>query len=345
MLAYVYGADNKLKLQQKDIPGILEDGGAIIKVSACSVCGTDVRTYNFGSKRIEAGRTIGHEAVGVITEISSDIKGFSVGDNIALAPAVGCGECLSCKTGYTNMCDDLKTIGYQYEGGFAEYLFIPKQAFVMDNVNMIPEGDDLAQYSLAEPFACVINAHSYLNIQKGDDVVIFGAGYIGCMHAELAMLKGARTIIIIEPSKERRDEVGMLLSDVVLLDLDNTEKKVMKLTGGKGADVAIVACSVGRAQTTALNILAKRGRLSLFGGLAKESSGFLDSNVIHYKELSVFGVHASTPKQNLMAINLIKDKKIDVKKYITSTYRLEDIEKAFEDIGLGKVIKAVVTSK
>ena len=119
-------------------------------------------------------------------------------------------------------------------------------------------------------------------------------------------------------------------------------KTIVEVTDGNGADVAIVACSAGAAQADALNIIAKRGRISLFGGLPGESRGFLDSNIIHYKELGVFGVHASTPTQNKKVLSWLAEKRIDVNKYITKLYPISGIGEAFEDIKNKGIMKAVV---
>jgi L-iditol 2-dehydrogenase len=107
-------------------------------------------------------------------------------------------------------------------------------------------------------------------------------------------------------------------------------------------DVAITACSVGQAQEDALRIAAKRGRISLFGGIPGNAKGFLDSNEIHYKELSVFGVHASTPDQNRTILNAISNGSLKVKKYISKVYDLENIVDAFEDLKNQRVLKAIV---
>ena len=118
----------------------------------------------------------------------------------------------------------------------------------------------------------------------------------------------------------------------------------MEATGGEGVDVVIVACSVGPAQKEGMSLLAKCGRISLFGGLPGESSGFIDSNLIHYRELSVYGVHASTPDQNKKAMSLIRDGVIDVSKYI-DRYPLEQVEEAFRAAAAGEIIKAVIVNQ
>ncbi|MFP3154816.1 alcohol dehydrogenase catalytic domain-containing protein [Lachnospiraceae bacterium ZAX-1] len=354
MLAYVYRSEDKaFELREKEKPVLGLDTKAVVRVLACSICGTDIRTFQLGSEKIEDGQTVGHEIVGQITELAEEYEGgFGVGDYISIAPAIGCGTCVSCRAGATNMCDDLNTIGFQYEGGFAEYMAIPKQAFAMGNVYRLPLMKEVADYTvfaLSEPLACVLNAQSYLAISEGDDVVVIGGGTIGCMHAELAKNAKANKVIIAETSQSRIKQAEELLSDrdIILVNSRESDLKgaVNEITDGKGADVVVIACSVGQAQAEGMNLLAKRGRISLFGGLVGESCGFIDSNLIHYKEVSVFGVHASTAEQNKAAMKLIRDGIIDANKYITRRYPLDSIEEAFKEAVKGEAMKIIISEK
>ncbi|MDR1618275.1 MAG: alcohol dehydrogenase catalytic domain-containing protein [Treponema sp.] len=343
MLAYRYWGDKELRLEEASMP-VLGGGGALVKIRACSICGTDVRMYRFGSEKTDKGRIVGHEMVGIIADIAPGLSGdFKAGDYVSIAPAIGCGECYSCRKGHTNMCDRLATMGFQYDGGFAEYAVFPQKAFLMGNVYKLPQVDDVVPFTLSEPLACVINAQSYLQIEAGADVVIFGSGIIGCMHAELAQARGAR-VFIVEPAEERRRQVSGLLKDITFVTggKEGAAGEIIRLTGGKGADVAIIACSVGAAQSDGLQSLAKCGRLSLFGGLPGDGLGFLDSNLIHYHEIGVFGVHASTPAQNRTAMELLYSGKIDAGKFISKRYPLSEIETAFKEAAEGSVLKAVI---
>ncbi len=345
MLAYVKRQDNTFGLEQRPKPRLDQDHVAVIRVISCSICGTDVRAYRFGSDKIGPGRIVGHEVTGEIIEISDDFKNvFSVGDQVAVAPAIGCGHCSYCMSGKTNMCDTLETIGFEYDGGFAEYMAIPRQAMLMDNVYRLPQDDNYAKYSLCEPLACTINAHTYLKIQESDSVVIFGSGIIGCLHAELALLAGAKNIIIVEPSEDRLKQAQDLLPQVSFINSSETdvETELFGITDNHGADVAVIACSVGSAQAQAMGLLAKCGRISLFGGLVGESNGFIDSNIVHYREISVYGVHASTPAQNKQAMKLLKEGKIDLEKYITRRFPLSEIDLAFQEASSGKAMKIVI---
>ncbi len=342
MLAYIYQQNGELVLKNKDKPR-LKRNNAIIKVNACSVCGTDFRIYNHGSERIAPPRIVGHEVTGTLVKVGSEIKEFKPGEKINIAPAIGCGNCYDCKNGHSNLCNDLETIGYQYDGGFAEYMEIPFKAFKEGNVIKVMDSIDSKEAAVAEPIACCINAQEYLDIEREDNVVIFGAGFIGCMHAELALSKGAANVIIVELSEKRARRADEMIEDLVVINPTETglKEEIYNLTDDRGADVAITACSSGKAQESAQEIIANRGRISLFGGLPGESKGFVDSNKIHYKELSIFGVHASTPEQNRKALNWIAGGELEVKKYITS-FPLTKIEEAFNEIRVGNVIKAVI---
>jgi L-iditol 2-dehydrogenase len=343
MKALVYEAAGVTRLREHPRPRAARDS-AVIRVLAASVCGTDLRAWVQGSERIAPPRVIGHEVCGEIVELGPECTGFAVGERVSVAPAIGCGQCPSCRKGYTNLCDDLQTIGFQYDGSFAEYMELPALAFRRGHVYKTPAGVPAEEAALAEPIACVVNGQEQLGISKGDAVAIFGSGFIGCMHAELARMSGADPIVIIEPNERRAEAAQALVpfARMVVAGKVEVAAEVMRLTGGRGADALITACAVGQAQADAIALAAKRGRISLFGGLAGESRGFLDSNAIHYKELSVHGVHASTALQNRTVMGWIAAGALDVRKYITRLYPLAEIEQAFRDLQGQTVFKAVV---
>jgi L-iditol 2-dehydrogenase len=343
MLAYVYENDAKLHLRDRPQPSAGPDS-AIMRVEACSICGTDLRTYRYGSARIDAPRIIGHEVCGRLTAVGQNREDFPTGQRVTVAPAVGCGSCIACRRGQSNLCQGLKTIGFQFDGGFAHYMEVPAVTFEQGNVTKVPEKISSEEAALAEPIACALNGQEYLQIGSEDTVVIFGTGFIGCLHAELARIKGASLIIMIGTNPKKSVRAKRLIPEIQLIDPaeDNMDQKMRQLTGSRGADAVITACSSGQAQTDALRIAAPRGRISLFGGLSGESKGFLDSNTIHYKELGVHGAHASTPAQNRQALEWISQNKLKVKSYIDAVYSLEDIDRAFREVQSKNMLKAVI---
>jgi L-iditol 2-dehydrogenase len=343
MRAYVYENDAKLHLRARPKPSA-GPGSAIMRVEACSICGTDLRTHRHGSTRIHAPRIIGHEVCGQLISVGQNLKNFTTGQRVTVTPAVGCGSCLSCRRGYSNLCSSLKTIGFQFDGGFAQYMEIPAVAFEQGNVNTVPEKVSSEEAALAEPIACTLNGQEFLHIGSEDTVTIFGTGFIGCLHAELARIKGAPLVIMIGTSPEKTVRAKRLIPEIRLIDPaeGNIDKKVRQLTGSRGADVVITACSSGQAHVDALRIAAPRARISLFGGLSGESTGFMDSNTIHYKELAIYGAHASTPAQNRQALEWIYQNKLNAKKYIDAVYTLEDIDRAFHDVQSKNMLKAII---
>ena len=138
MRAFVYESDAKLHLRDWPQPSV-GPGGAIMRIDVCSICGTDLRTFRHGSNRIDAPRVIGHEVCGELVLVGRNLTGFRLGQRVTVTPAVGCGSCLSCRRGYSNLCEALKTIGFQFDGGFAHYMEVPAVAFERGNVNKVAE--------------------------------------------------------------------------------------------------------------------------------------------------------------------------------------------------------------
>ena len=228
------------------------------------------------------------------------------------------------------MCDSLKTIGFQYAGTFAEYIRIPAEAIERGHLIPVPDHVTDQEASVVEPVACAINAQSFLKIEEGDSVLIYGAGYLGCIHAELALMQGASKVMIAEVSEKRRNKAKALVPQASVIDSGDKAymETVRSITGESGVDVVITACPAGITHRQGLELLNKNGRMSLFGGLPGENNYHLDSNLIHYKEAGVFGAHASTVKQNKQALELVASGKLNVVKYI-SEFALIDAHKAF----------------
>ena len=344
MKAYVMNEERKMVIKEMPEP-VPKADNMIVKINYASICGTDFRTFMKGNAKITPPRIMGHESAGVVIHVGAyaEGKGFKKGDRVTVAPAVGCGKCWPCQTGHTNMCDSLKTFGFQYEGAFAEKMEIPKHVIDMGNVIKIPDSVSDMSAALSEPAACAFNAQTYLNIQPDDYVVIYGSGYIG-IHAELARLAGASKIIMVEIAKPRIEIAKKMIPDIIVINPkeQDTVEEVKRITNGRGANVVITALSVPSAHTEAQIIAAKRGRISLFGGIAGDGKGYLDSNLIHYKELSIHGVHATTAGMMKEIIRYVEEGKLNLEKYVTDVYDLKDISEGFLAIRDRNAMKVLV---
>ncbi len=342
--AIFYGPENIVVQEWKD--PVISDEEILVKVCYCAICGTDVRTFFHGHKKVIPPAIIGHEITGEVVEIGKNVNAdLKKGDRITPVTSIGCGNCKLCKKGFYNLCPDTKAIGYFYPGGFAQYMVIPESAVKQQAWVKLPENISLCEGSLIEPLSCAINAQNYLGIQEYDTVVIYGGGPIGFMHAILARSCGAEKIIMIDPAFERLKKFASSFPDLILINPaeENTVEKVKKITGGFGADVVITACPAKQAQMESFSIIAPRGRISFFGGLPKDDSIInIDSNIIHYYEVGVFGAFASNRRDYENATHLIFSGKIDPSVFITEVIPIDDIEKGIRMVKSGNVLKVVV---
>lgn len=340
--AVFYGPDD-LRIEERPVPAISSEE-VLVKVAACAICGSDVRTWRFGARNITPPMTMGHELAGTIVETGSAVTGLVVGQRVAVAPAVPCGQCPYCRRGVQTMCDHLRSIGYEFHGGFAEYLVAPPAAVRAGCVNPVPDNLSFEEAAIAEPLACAINGQELLKVGMGDTVVILGAGPLGCLHTDLARVRGASKTILAD-IQPRRLELARPFQANVLVDMtaENLRERVLAETEGAGASVVIVAAPSGQAQVEALSLAAKQGRISFFGGLPKDKPCIhIDANLVHYRELFVIGAYGSAPRHNRMALDLLAAGRIHSSALIGSRVPLEGIVHALEAVSKGELLKAVV---
>lgn len=344
MKAAVYLGPGHIDIQDVPTPEC-GPGEVLLAIDACSVCGTDVRIYKHGHRKVTPPRITGHEICATVKEVGAGVTDVQVGDRVVVVTEVGCGHCVYCLQKQPNMCETRRAIGYAFDGGFAEYMKVPAEAVAQGNLLKVPEGLDPAHASLVEPLACCLNGQRFLNIGLGDTVVVFGAGPIGCMHLLLARLQGAsKTILINHSSQERLEMAARFNPDVsITASQEDPVAAVLEATGGRGADVVIVACSSPTAQEQAIAMAATRGRVSLFGGLpGTEPRISFDSNRVHYKELAVFGAASAYHHLYQQALDYISQGIIPAEQLITHQFGLEDTAKAIETAARGSALKVVV---
>lgn len=344
MQVFRYHAPGDVALEEapEPTPG---PGEIKLRVRATSMCGTDVKISTAGHQRMEPDRVMGHEIAGEIAEVGEGVTGWSVGDRVQVIAAIPCGECDWCRAGIETICPNQLSMGYQFDGGFAPYLIVPPQVLKVDGLNRIPDGVGFAEASVAEPFACAINAQELVDTHFGDTVVVVGSGPIGCLHVRLARARGAEKVFLVELSRERLDLAAAVVQpDAAICGAEEDPvARVLELTGGRGADVVITAAASGAAQEQGLQMLAPRGRISLFGGLPKDRPTItLDSNLVHYKELSIWGANGSSPAQNKKALALIADGSVPVTDLITHRLPLEKIAEGLDVVKNGTGIKVTI---
>ena len=346
MLALRFYAPEDLRLEDVPEPTCGTDE-VKIRVKNCSTCGTDVKIRKNGHQNLAPPRIIGHEIAGEVVEVGSGVAGdWKPGDRVQVIAAVPCGKCHECRKGWMAVCQNQTSVGYQYDGGFAEYMIVPREVLAVDGMNRIPDGVGFAEASAAEPFACAINAQEQLGIEPGDDVVIFGAGPIGCLHVRIARgVHRAGRIILVDINSERlKMSADAVKPDVVINASEvNIVEEILKLTDGRGADVVITATPANITQEQAVSMAARNGRISFFGGLPKTNPTItLDSNLVHYRQLHIHGANGSAPEHNRRALDYIASGEVPVADLITRRIRLRDVMDAFGIVERGEAIKVTV---
>ena len=332
MLAAVYHAPEDVRLEQVPVPGI-GPGEVLLRVISASICGTDLRILHGSHRKYPAGTTRipGHEMVGVAVKTGPGLTGMREGQRMFVAPNMGCGSCKECISGNNNLCANYDAIGITLDGAFAEYVRIPAAAVLQGNLMPIAEGVDPAVAALIEPFACVLRGQNALHIQPGDTVLVMGAGPIGIMHTKLARLRGAGKVIVSEPNPERAAQAETMGADRKVIPTEEDLADVVKQeTGGRGADVIIVAAPAHQAQEQALQLAAIGGRINFFGGLPKDRPSIqFDSNLVHYKELIVTATTACSTRDCWQAAQIVNSRRIDLSDLISSRFPLSEVASAF----------------
>ncbi|MEU6131920.1 zinc-dependent dehydrogenase [Saccharopolyspora sp. NPDC047091] len=316
-----------------------------LRVRNCSTCGTDLKIMRHGHHHIDPPRVIGHEIAGEVVGIGDGARGFAEGDRVQVIAAIPCGECGYCKRGRQTVCPNQRSMGYHFDGGFAEFLTVPEQVLRVDGVNRLPGEVDFAAASVAEPLACVLNGQELAGVGPGDVVVVVGSGPIGCLHTRLARARGAAAVYLVELNAARLEQAAELVHPdaAILASATDPVAEVLRLTGGVGADVVITAAASGEAQEQALRMAARGGRISFFGGLPKDSPIIdCDSNAVHYRELTIVGANGSTPEHNRRALRLIASGEVPVHDLITHRLPLDGVLEAIRTVSTGTAIKVTI---
>ena len=322
-------------------PGVIEveevptpvpaEGEVLLKVEACALCGTDQRVLK-GEKAVDVS-IVGHEITGTVESVGAGVESIKVGERYIVQTVIGCGECIMCKQSRENLCEKgFVAMGYQFDGGFAEYTIMPKKA--VDQGCLIPIPADLPAEAgtLIEPLSCCVNGMQYIPLEGMGHVVIFGGGIIGVLNGLVAKARGAKRVTIMDVSQDRLDmlkEIGMPFDDFVNSRENNPEEWVKETTNGHGVDAVIVAASVKILAEIGIKLLAFGGHLSIFAGMPKSDPvSEIDLNQIHYRELNFHGANSSAIDSYLKARDFIVEGKIDAKPLVTHKYSLDDFNQA-----------------
>jgi L-iditol 2-dehydrogenase len=375
MRAAVYYSPNNILLEDRDDLRPPHSGGrreVLMRVKACAVCGYDVNVYRNGHTKVTTPVVLGHELCGEISEtpripeLQKDQNRYvntaelTEGSRVIVSPLVPCLRCMYCVRERYNLCINLREIGSNIDGGFAEYVGIPKNTLKIGGLVTLPATLTDEESTLVEPLACCLNGFKHIRSLINDafedqTFVILGDGPIGLMHLQLAKrLLGAK-VIVVGRVDHRMQMARNFGADFVVDNSNNNNnnndsptsaiKDVIDLTDGKGANVTIIATSNPVAVKVAAGVAAKNSVVNIFAGMPRHINIGFDPNWIHYNQISLTGSFSATPKLIQESIMLVAEKrKIDLSSIITHRCKLDEIYKAFqiteEFLGLRAVINS-----
>jgi L-iditol 2-dehydrogenase len=343
MIAAIFRGPGELDVAEIETPSA-GPGEVLVKVGANTVCGTDVRILRGEKTRgIAQPVVLGHEISGRVAEVGRAVRGYEVGAPVVMAPAIACLHCFYCRRDLENLCLNKRIVGNIEDGGLAEYVRIPADAVAAGNLSLAHKDLPPEQLALAEPLACCINGLENYRVELDDVVLVMGAGPIGLFHLQLALLAGARTVIVSNRSEARRDFATELGAQVTVDPTsEDLAEVVAEHTDGLGVDAAVIC--VGRPQLVndALRVTRKGGRVNVFAGLAGEGWAEVEANLIHYNELVLSGASDSRRRDYDTALRLIESGRIAAERMITHRFPLKEAEKAIETSAGGEGIKVAV---
>ncbi|MFJ7746686.1 zinc-binding alcohol dehydrogenase family protein [Peribacillus sp. NPDC097295] len=327
---------NELVIQEIEKPRISSPTDVLFKVKRVGICGSDMHIYHGTNPLATLPRIIGHEVAGEVMEIGQEVSDIKVGDHVVIEPIRYCGDCYACRKGRQNVCEKLSVFGVHEDGGMREWCVLPeKQLHVVDA--------DLAweEIVLAEPYTIGAQAVWRGEVEKGDTVLIQGAGPVGIFILKMAKLQGA-SVMITDLSEERLAFAKENGADVIVLaGSENVRQHVEEWTNGEGANVVIDAVCLPMTFELSFDVVSTAGRIVVLG--FDERTAAISQLPITKKEVSVKGSRLQT-NQFPKVVSLLNEGELRHEGLVTHTFSLDDVQEAFNfvEIHPEQVRKAII---
>jgi len=331
-------AEPGLWLEEVPVPEPGDDD-VLIRIKKTSICGTDVHIYNWdewSQKTIPVPMVVGHEFVGVVERVGERVKGFAAGDLVTGEGHIVCGHCRNCLAGRRHLCPNTQGVGVNRQGAFAEFLSIPTSNVWHDDQS-IP----LDVLSCFDPLG---NAtHTALSFDLvGEDVLVTGAGPIGCMAVAIARHAGARNIVITDINPYRLELAKKMAANVHALNVrnGNLADEMRELGMKEGFDVALEMSGSPKAMTDLLPVMFHGGKIALLGIMP--GSAAIDWNLVVFNGLTIKGIYGREMYETWYKMTAMIQSGLDISPVITHRFPYTQFKEAIELMKSGNSGKIVL---
>jgi len=338
LAALLYGREDlRLETVADPTPGT---GEVVLQVAAATTCGTDLKVWRRGghAKMLQLPTLFGHEVCGQIAAVGTGVSGWQIGDRVVANNSAPCMKCFFCQRQEYSLCPHLTW----NNGTFAEFVKIPA-AIVERNLWRVPDGLTEELAAMTEPLACVLHGIARSNFQPGNSVVIIGDGAIGLMF--VAVLAQQSQEVYLFGGQDQRLQVGEQLGAAKTFNyrqLTDIPGTVRQLTSGWGADIVVEATGVPTVWETAIACARPGATVNLFGGCPKDTTITVNTEQLHYSELTLKGVFHNTPTYVQNALALLASGSIPFDLLLSDRRPLKDLEQVFQEMLQRQVIKVAI---
>lgn len=338
MKAAMVTATERVSIQDVEEP-IIKDDEVLIKVRTAGVCGSDLHLFQGTHAFRKPPAVLGHEVAGDIVKVGKNVSKFKVGDRVTVEPHLGCGACEFCRQDLVNICLHKSAPGTpSWTGTFVEYFNAPEKTLykLADNVSY-------EVGTLIEPLAVAVHALERATVRSRDSIVILGVGTIGLLSLVVAREMGFKTIICTDTAPFNR-EMALKSGAAAALDplVDDVEAKVKELTGGRGADLALVCAGADGILSQASACVRKRGEIGLVAMITRKIPFYCYGMV--FNEQTMYGAMTYETRDFVKAAAMVNGG-LDLSAFVTQKLPLEKTQEALDILSQKKehVVKVIVT--
>lgn len=326
MKSSVFYSRHNIKIEDRDIPNC-GDNDVLIKVMACGICGTDVHIFegDKGSADVTRPTVLGHEYAGLVASVGKNVKGFKAGDRVCVDPNWYCGNCTPCKDGVVHYCENMLSYGVTLDGGFQEYSAVNER-----QVYILGENTSYEQGAMVEPLGCCLHGIDMCEINAGDKVVIIGGGMIGLLMMQLARLKGASKVALVEPTLSKREVALKMGADICIDPIKQDVKTTLDNAGFNRVNTVIECVGLPATISQAIDIAGYKSVVMMFGLTKPDETVDIKPFELFKKEI-VLKASFINPCTQQRALDLIDSGKVDVSSMIYNVCGLLELETILKD--------------